>query len=117
MTEVNHTQFDLAWMFQALGDPMRLKIFEFIQDCSAEVAVDADGSIRPVSRASEAGPVVGEVCCWVTGDVHPDSAISFHLKALRQAGLIYMERRGRHYICSIVPDATNLMLGFLRSDK
>lgn len=87
---------ELAAMFKALGDPTRLRIFEFLRECCCPVAVGEEGEVSPLQ-----GPTAGEVCCHVTGGEKITSAISFHLKELRQAGLITMERRGKHMICGV----------------
>jgi ArsR family transcriptional regulator, arsenate/arsenite/antimonite-responsive transcriptional repressor len=65
---------DLARMFKALGDPIRLRL---------------------LSRITSA--VDGEICvCDLTGDDFDVSGptISHHLKVLREAGLIEGDRRG-----------------------
>jgi ArsR family transcriptional regulator, arsenate/arsenite/antimonite-responsive transcriptional repressor len=65
---------DLARMFKALGDPIRLRL---------------------LSRITSAPD--GEICvCDITGDDFEVSGptISHHLKVLREAGLIEGERRG-----------------------
>lgn len=65
---------DLARMFKALGDPIRLRL---------------------LSRITSAPD--GEICvCDLTGDDFDVSGptISHHLKVLREAGLIEGERRG-----------------------
>ena len=65
---------DLARMFKALGDPIRLRL---------------------LSRITSAPD--GEICvCDITGDSFDVSGptISHHLKVLREAGLIEGERRG-----------------------
>ncbi len=48
-------------MFRALGDPTRLRIFEFLRSCRSAVAIEETGLVRPVywlqcSRRSVAGP-------------------------------------------------------------
>ena len=87
-----------AAMFKALGDPTRLKIFEFLRACCCSVVVEETGDVRRVQ-----GPTAGEVCCHVTGEEKITSSVSFHLKELRQAGLITMERRGKNMICGVYP--------------
>ncbi|MDQ2687181.1 MAG: helix-turn-helix domain-containing protein [Armatimonadota bacterium] len=100
MTELDKTLSNKAAMFKALGDPTRLRIFEFLCLQCCPVAVEASGNVRPVL-----GPTVGEVCCHVTGADHINSTISFHLKELRLAGLITVERRGKNMICGINREA------------
>ena len=65
---------DMARMFKALGDPIRLRL------------------LSRITSAAE-----GEICvCDLTGDDIEVSGptISHHLKVLREAGLIEGERRG-----------------------
>jgi ArsR family transcriptional regulator len=65
---------DLARMFKALGDPVRLRI------------------LSRITSAPE-----GEICvCEITGDAFDVSGptVSHHLRVLREAGLIEGERRG-----------------------
>ena len=90
-----------AAKFKALGDPTRLQIFEFLRGCCCPVAVDEAGGVSPVE-----GPTVGEICCQITGIERATSTISFHLKELRNAGLVTMVRRGKHKIYSVDPSAT-----------
>lgn len=86
----------IADKFKALGDPTRLSIFQFLRECCEPVAVGEEGEVRRVE-----GPTVGEVCCSVTGANKITSTISFHLKELRTAGLITMEKRGKNMICGV----------------
>ena len=95
----------LSAMFKALGDPTRLRIFEFLRAQCCPVAVEGEtGDVRPLI-----GPTVGEVCCNVTGLPTITSTVSFHLKELRQAGLITMERRGKNIICGVNRDALMIL--------
>jgi ArsR family transcriptional regulator len=99
----------LALVFKALGDPTRLGIFQTLRCCaslcSAGVEVDEEGQVRPAGALS-----VGEVCCRIGGS---PSTISHHLKELRLAGLIRMEKQGRWIYCSINPDALAQIRGFV----
>lgn len=98
---------DKALMFKALGDPTRLRIFEFLSGCCSPVWVEETGDVRPV-----VGPTVGEVCCRVTGADKITSSVSFHLKELRLAGLITMERRGKTMICGVNRDAVEKLAAY-----
>lgn len=95
-------------MFKALGDPTRLRIFEFLRDCCCPVAVEDTSDVRPIL-----GPTVGEVCCQVTGADKITSSVSFHLKELRLAGLITVERRGKNMICGVNRDAVAMLASYL----
>jgi ArsR family transcriptional regulator len=94
----------LAVVYKALGDPTRLRVFRFLCSCRGDVAVDEEGQVRNIE-----GATVGEVCCRVTGVDRITSTLSFHLKELRNAGLITMERRGRHVLCRANPEALEMM--------
>lgn len=97
-----------AAMFKALGDPTRLRIFEFLCSCAGSVTVDERGDVRLVQ-----GPTMGEICCHVTGLDHITSTVSFHLKELRLAGLLYVERRGKNMICTVNRDAARRLGNYL----
>jgi SAM-dependent methyltransferase/DNA-binding transcriptional ArsR family regulator len=99
---------DLPTMFRALGDPTRLRIFQFLRSCAHPVAVSETGDVRRVE-----GPTAGEVCCRITGIERVTSTISFHLKELRLAGLITMERRGRNMVCTVNADTIQRLQEFL----
>ena len=106
MLEING--LDAAAMFKALGDPTRLHIFAFLRSCCCPVAVEESGDVRPV-----VGPTVGEVCCHVTGAEQINSKISHHLKELRLAGLITIERRGKNMICGVNREAVAALAAYL----
>ena len=100
-----------AAMFKALGDPTRLRIFEFLRECCGPVAVEDSGDVRRVE-----GPTVGEVCCRVTGVETITSTISHHIRELRLAGLITVERRGKNMICGVNRAAVESLMAFLREE-
>ena len=119
MIPINKTteqQLQLSVMFKALGDPTRLRIFEFLRSCCGPVAVEESGDVRPVGYPDgveqSSLPTVGEVCCKITGEERITSTISFHLKELRQAGLIVMEKRGKNMICGISPRVLDLLAAY-----
>ncbi|HEY3267595.1 MAG TPA: metalloregulator ArsR/SmtB family transcription factor [Armatimonadota bacterium] len=101
-------QLNVASAFKALGDPTRLRIFEFLCSCCCPVLMDETGA---VARAD--GPTAGEVCCRITGAERITSTISFHLKELRQAGLITMERRGKTMVCGVNPAALAALKSYI----
>lgn len=83
---------ELARMFKALGDPVRLRILSLI--------------------ASHAG---GECCVC---DIAPafevsQPTISHHLKTLREAGLLGCERRGTWVYYWVIPAALQRLSGVL----
>ncbi|MGA5894448.1 ArsR/SmtB family transcription factor [Streptomyces venetus] len=83
---------ELAKVFKALGDPVRLRLLSMI--------------------ASRAG---GEVCvCDLTPAFElSQPTISHHLKLLRQAGLIDCERRGTWVYYWLVPEMTDRLAALL----
>lgn len=74
---------DLAHMFKALADPVRLRLLSMI------------------SSAEE-----GEICvCYLTEAFDLTApTISYHLKTLRNAGLIEGERRGTWVYYRVIPE-------------
>lgn len=85
---------ELAKVFKALGDPVRLRLLSMI--------------------ASREG---GEVCvCEMTPAFElSQPTISHHLKLLRQAGLIDCERRGTWVYYWALPDALDRLAVFLKA--
>jgi ArsR family transcriptional regulator, arsenate/arsenite/antimonite-responsive transcriptional repressor len=87
---------ELAAMFKALGDPMRLRMLSLI--------------------ASHPG---GEACvCEIsaTFDVSQPT-ISHHLKLLRSAGLLDCERRGTWVYYWVIPSALQQLSSVLHVDE
>ncbi|MEV6290534.1 metalloregulator ArsR/SmtB family transcription factor [Streptomyces sp. NPDC051896] len=87
---------ELAKVFKALGDPVRLRLLSLI--------------------ASRAG---GEVCvCDLTPAFDlSQPTISHHLKLLRQAGLIDCERRGTWVYYQALPGALDRLSAFLTTTR
>ena len=87
-----------AEIFKALSNPNRLKIFLRLISCC-----------QPGTPATIKESVEAEGCACV-GELGQDlnivpSTISHHIKELRQAGLIRMERNGQKIECSMDPEA------------
>ncbi len=93
----------VARMFQALSNPHRLSIFMRLVSCC-----------RPGTRwTADAN------ACACVGELGQDlgiapSTLSHHVKELRDAGLIRMERRGKRADCWADPDALRRIIGFLQ---
>lgn len=85
---------ELASACRALGDPTRAHILQFLLGCCCTVGVTEDGAVTPME-----GATAGEVCCHLTGEERVSSTVSFHLKELRVAGLIDVERSGKYMVC------------------
>jgi len=85
---------ELATVFKALGDPVRLRLLSMI--------------------ASRVG---GEVCvCELTPAFElSQPTISHHLRLLRQAGLIDCERRGTWVYYWVLPAALDRLAAVLRT--
>ena len=101
---------EAAALFKALGDPTRLKIFAYLRSCGGDALAidDNSGEVRPVK-----GATVGEVCCSVTGENRITSTVSHHLRELRIAGLVDVERQGKNMICRLNPNALALLIAYL----
>ncbi|MFC4946196.1 ArsR/SmtB family transcription factor [Pseudonocardia sp. GCM10023141] len=86
---------ELARLFKAMGDPVRLRLMSLI--------------------ASHEG---GEACVCDLTDVFDLSGptISHHLKVLREAGLIAGERRGTWIYYRVLPDALRQLSAVLVLD-
>ena len=83
---------------KALSDPTRYRIVEFLSKmCCGTAAVDDEGGVYE-------GPTASEVCCQLTGAEKITSTISHHLHELESAGVIRIERRGKHMVCSLRSD-------------
>lgn len=91
---------EMTAIFKALGDKTRLRIIQFLRAAQNASSGEANGA-----ATHKLGPTVGAVCSYLTGDDKISSVISFHLKELRQAGLIEMERHGRNINCTINMEA------------
>ncbi|MBT8372326.1 MAG: helix-turn-helix domain-containing protein [Deltaproteobacteria bacterium] len=94
-----------AEMFKALSNPNRLKIFLRLCSCCQP------GTLTSINPSTEL-----EGCACV-GELGQDlgivaSTISHHIKELKQAGLIRMERRGQKIECWVDPATLSTLQEF-----
>ncbi len=91
-----------ARVFKALSNPNRLKIFMLlITCCEPGTRCETDGDFR-----KGAGEIAGHL------DIVP-STVSHHLKELRNAGIIRMERKGQKVECWVDPEILAELAAFL----
>jgi len=92
-------------MFKALSNPNRLKIFLRLVSCCHP------GTVTTINNnmASERCACVGELGQDLGIGL---STISHHIKELRRAGLIRMERRGQKIECFVDPETITALKGF-----
>ena len=89
-------------MFKALANPQRLQIFlQLVTRCGLPDCCDASS--------------LGNRCC--AGELGKPldiaaSTLSHHLKELRQAGLMHVERRGQKIECWINPEPLQFLASF-----
>jgi ArsR family transcriptional regulator len=80
----------LAEIFKALSDPTRLRLIKLLNECSSQPDKCGGGSLCVNALTNKLG---------VT-----QSAVSQHLRILRQVGLVRSERRGSFVHYSLDPD-------------
>jgi ArsR family transcriptional regulator len=101
----NKNIHQFAEIFKALSNPNRLKIFMRLSSCCQP------GTVASINRST------GEVGCACVGELGQDlgivaSTLSHHIKELRRAGLIRMERRGQKMECWIDPETLSALRNF-----
>ena len=84
----------LAHGFAALGDPVRLRLLNLL-------ATSADGAVC--------------VCDLVEPVGKSQPTVSHHLKVLREAGLVSVEKRGTNHWYAAVPEALEALRAALRA--
>jgi len=94
-----------AEIFKALSNPNRLRLFMRLISCcqpGTVTSISADGESEGCACVGELGKDLDIVA----------STISHHMKELRQAGLVRMERRGQRIECWIDPEIITSLQGF-----
>jgi len=89
-------------MFKALAHPQRLRIFLKLAACCGPGSC---GELTPQSMRRCVGELGGNLGLAA-------STVSHHLKALRHAGLMHMERRGQRIECWISRETLELLAAF-----
>ncbi len=91
----------LCAMFKALSHPQRLRILLKLAECRDPAACDPtdEGMSRCVGDLGDGLEVT-------------PSTVSHHLKELRQAGLMHIQRRGQRIECRVSEDALVLLARF-----
>ena len=93
-----------AW-FRALSNPHRLRLFLRLASCLPQGAACGKRDVRKC--VGEIGRDLGIV----------PSTVSHHLKELRQAGLVHMERRGQNIECWVEPETLRGLVEFFDVPK
>jgi ArsR family transcriptional regulator len=92
-----------ATVFKALSNPHRLRIFLRLASCRAPAAA--------------CGPEEAPQCVGVVGEdlgVAP-STLSHHIKELRQAGVIQVQRCGQYIHCWVDPELARELREFVEA--
>jgi ArsR family transcriptional regulator len=98
-----NTQLDgFAGIFKALGNSHRLSIFLRLARCCCPGEISTDEEMR--ACVGELGRDLGLAA----------STVSHHLKELRRAELIRMERAGQTVECWVEPKTLEALAGFFR---
>ena len=84
----------LARAFAALGDPVRLRLLNLL-------ATSTDGAVR--------------VCDLVEPVGRSQPTVSHHLRILREAGLVSVQKRGTNHWYAAVPEALEALRAALRT--
>lgn len=98
---------ELAYLFQALGDPTRLAVFECIRGCGGATMYDT--ATGECDGGTDGAIAACEVRCQVPC---APSTLTHHLNVLRAAGLIQTERRGREVYARVQPEALARLVSF-----
>lgn len=86
------SEISLPYVLYALSDPIRLEIVRRLKTAGSELS-----------------------CTDATGTLLPKSTMSFHFKALREAGLIRTRQEGRNKYNEINPGFEKRFPGLLKS--
>jgi ArsR family transcriptional regulator len=91
---------DVAPIFKALADPMRLAVFQCIRGCGGSAGYEVDTGY--CDGGEQGGVSLCDIRCRMPCTA---STLTHHLNALRDAGLIETRKRGRVVYARIRPEA------------
>jgi ArsR family transcriptional regulator len=97
---------DVAEMFKALSNPHRVAIYRRLISCCVPGTRCSPGECSSDECGSECVGDLGKDLC-----IAP-STVSHHIKELRRAGLIHVERRGQKVECWIEPGTLDSLSTF-----
>jgi len=101
MSKYRNNPHELANAFKALSNPHRLALFNRLMNCC-----------EPGTRCAPDVAVHFNVGALGEGlDIAP-STLSHHLKELHRAGLIQMQRNGKHVECWLEPETLSELGSF-----
>ncbi len=90
---------DILFILRALADPTRLAVFQCIRGCGGAAGYDT------ATGLCDAGMVGGAAVCDIRCQVPcAPSTLTHHLNALRDAGLIQTQKRGRVVYAWVRPE-------------
>lgn len=95
----NDPLFNLSYIFKALGNPSRLKIFLRLASCCRPGSISKP---RPLNYVGELGSDLGLA----------PSTLSHHLKELQSANLIQTRRSGQNIECWVTPETLDGLADF-----
>lgn len=99
-------QLNITKIFKALSNEQRLKLFKMIYDCQEEESKNTE--FRYVKGVDKAFTMACDHLNLAR------STVSHHMKELKNAGLISMERKGQYFTCEINMEAVKAIQRFLR---
>lgn len=89
-------------MFKALANPHRLALFHRLASCC-----------MPGTRCNQEEALRHNVGALGEGLEIAPSTLSHHLKELNRAGLVQMQRRGKHVECWVDPSTLDELAAFI----
>jgi DNA-binding transcriptional ArsR family regulator len=109
---INDGAEDAAERFRALGDETRLRIIWFLR-CQSLMEASSSSNADEDEFETATGANVTDLCRAITGSDKLTSTFSHHLKELRHAGLINVEKDGKNRWYHLVPGALEALAAWV----